>query len=296
MKRIDIVVNSTHGNVSLIRELVKMAVDLSIDLQIHYTQYQGHGVILAENICAQNTSLILAAGGDGTAHEVINGILRSNFNPPPFAIIPVGTGNDFMRGRPFFTCASQIMDSLENKRWKSTDLGCINHGQQKSYFLNIADTGFGGATVHTLNKQRSWIKGKISYSLAILRTFLTFRKPILTISTAEWTHEGHVLLCAFCNGGIFGSGLTIHPEANPHDGELEITLIGKVSLFEYLRYLPKLKNGERIEHSEVKYLRSNNITVKIIDGKSSTEADGEPICETDFTVELVPGKINLLVP
>lgn len=296
MKRIDIVVNSTHGNVPLIRELVKMAVDTSIDLHIHQTKYKGHGVILAESVCHENTSLILAAGGDGTAHEVINGILKSNISPPPFAIIPVGTGNDFMRGRPLFTSASRIIDSLENKRWQSTDLGCINHGQQKSYFLNIADTGFGGATVQTLNKQRSWITGKISYSLAILRTFLTFRKPILTITTAEWTHEGQVLLCAFCNGGIFGSGLTIHPEANPHDGQLEITLIGKVSLFEYLRYLPKLKKGERISHSEVKYLRSNHTSVKIIEGKSSTEADGEPICETDFTVELVPGKINLLVP
>jgi diacylglycerol kinase family enzyme len=60
--------------------------------------------------------------------------------------------------------------------------------------------------------------------------------------------------------------------------------------------LPKLKNGEYIEHSEVKYLRSNKLIVKIIDGKSSTEADGEPICETDFTVELIPEKINLLIP
>jgi diacylglycerol kinase (ATP) len=296
MKRIDIVVNSTHGNVPLIRELSKMAVDASIDLQIHHTKYKGHGVLLAQSICLQNTSLIIAAGGDGTAHEVLNGMLKNENNLPLFAIIPAGTGNDFMRGRPLFTSALQIIDSLENNRWKSTDLGCIHHDQQRSYFLNIADTGFGGATVHTLNRQRRWIKGKISYSLAILRTFLTFRKPLLTITTAEWRHEGQVLLCAFCNGGTFGSGLTIHPEANPHDGQLEITLIGNVSLFEYLRYLPKLKNGEYIEHSEVKYLRSNKLIVKIIDGKSSTEADGEPICETDFTVELIPEKINLLIP
>ncbi len=295
MKRIDIVVNSVHGNTSFLREIQNVK-STTIDVNIHYTLYQGHARKIAEEICHKNSSLVIAAGGDGTAHEVINGLLSSDHIPPNFSIIPVGTGNDFMRGKPHFSTVNQLFESIEKNKIIPTDLGQITHQGKKTYFLNIADTGFGGATVHTLNKQRNWLGGKLSYSLAILRTFIIFRKPVLKIESKEWRHEGEVLLCAFCNGGIFGSGLTIHPEADPHDGQLEITLIGNVSLFDYIRYLPRLKKGQRIEHKEVKYLRSNKIAVSIQKGVSSTEADGEPICEIAFEVELVPQKINLLIP
>ena len=295
MKRIDIVVNSVHGNTSFIRE-IQNANSTTIDVHVHNTHYQGHARKLAEEICQKESSLVIAAGGDGTAHEVINGLLSCDHTLPLFGIIPVGTGNDFMRGKSHFTTVDQLLESLEKNKIIPTDLGQITHQGKKTYFLNIADTGFGGATVHTLNKQRNWLGGKLSYSLAILRTFITFRKPVLKIESKEWRHEGEVLLCAFCNGGIFGSGLTIHPEADPHDGQLEITLIGNVSLFDYIRYLPRLKKGQRIEHKEVKYLRSNKIAVSIQNGVSSTEADGEPICETAFEVELLPQKINFLIP
>jgi diacylglycerol kinase (ATP) len=296
MKRIDIILNSVHGSTPLVGELIDLQKENDIVVHVHNTSYQGHAKLLAQEISKYKPSLVIAVGGDGTAHEVLNGLLLSESTLPLFTILPLGTGNDFMRKRDQFQSAEQLIESLINEKYLETDIGCIRHQNNRTHFLNIADTGFGGATVQTLNHQRKWLTGKLSYSIAILRTFLTYRKPELKITSENWAYNGSVLLCAFCNGGIFGSGLTINPKADPHDGELEVTLIGKVTLLQYLWYLPKLKKGIPIEHPEVSYRKANKLSIQIIRGNSSTEADGEPVCESHFEVELLPGKINFLIP
>lgn len=296
MKRIDLILNNRHKDIKWLHELNELSSFYKIEVNWHHTKDENHAKRLAKTVADEGTSLIISVGGDGTAHQIINGMMLVTNEMPVLAIIPAGTGNDFMRKRTHFLNAKQIIGSFLNDKIELCDIGCISFQNNKKFFLNIADTGFGGSTVHTLNKQRKWLGGKLSYSVAIFRTFLSFKKPRLRISSQEWSHEGEVLLCAFCNGGVFGSGLTIHPTANPQDGKMNITLIGNVSLFDYIRYLPKLKRGTPINHPEVRYLEANKLMVQVLKGKSSTEADGEPVCETDFEVELLPRRIKLLVP
>ncbi len=102
-------------------------------------------------------------------------------------------------------------------------------------------------------------------------------------------------MIAICNGGVFGNGLTINPYAKMDDGTLNITLLGKVSLFDYIMNLKKLKAGIPIKHPEAHYLVTNKIEIKLIKGKSSSEMDGEFLEIRDQKISIVKGAIEMLI-
>lgn len=161
--------------------------------------------------------------------------------------------------------------------------------------MNIADVGFGAAVVEVLNKQRKYLGGKASYALAILRTFLGFKTPILTIESPSLTYHGPVFMIAFCNGDMFGDGLYIHPGAKVNDGQLNITLLKKIGLMDYVRNLKNLKTGLQINHPEAHYFQENELKISVSQGKAVTETDGEHLPTAEINVSIMPMALELLV-
>ena len=160
--------------------------------------------------------------------------------------------------------------------------------------MNIADVGFGAAVVEILNKQRKYLGGKASYALAILRTFLRFKTPHLTIQSPSYQYSGPVFMVAFCNGDMFGDGLYIHPGAKVNDGVMNITLLKKIGLMDYVRNLKNLKTGKRINHPEAFYFTENELSIMVSKGKAVTETDGEHLATAEIRVSIVPSAIQLL--
>ncbi len=101
-------------------------------------------------------------------------------------------------------------------------------------------------------------------------------------------------MVAICNGTIFGDGLIINPFAKIDDGKLNITLLGKVKLLDYIKNLNNLKSGKVINHPEAKYLETEKIEIKVIKGKVSSELDGEFLDEGNQIISVVKGGIKLL--
>lgn len=245
--------------------------------------------------CAENNfHTVIAVGGDGTVNEVVNGIMQFEGLKPKLGILPNGTGNDFVAGNKMPLNLNEFIPALLNDTIEKVDVGQITTANMKAYFINIADIGFGGKVVQILDQQRKMFKNKSTYRLAILRTFLGYRKPVLHIKSNDFEHKGSVFMLAFCNGSIFGNGLTINPQAKINDGLLNLTLLGHVSIFHYLKNLKNLKKGNEIKHPEVKYLSAEKIEVKIIHGLACTEVDGEFVACTDVTIGVIPGIIDLL--
>jgi diacylglycerol kinase (ATP) len=262
---------------------------------IHYTEKQGDARYFASLEAEKGTEILIAVGGDGTVNEVLNGIMYTTNERIILGILPAGTGNDFVRSISTFAKPQQLVRSILEQKTTSTDVGLIQHDVDH-YFLNIADIGFGGKAVEVLNRQRKLFGGPLSYPLAILRTFFGFKKPFLKISGSGIEHQGETFMAAFCNGHSFGKGLVIHPGANPQDGQLNLTLLGKVSILEYLQHLGDLKKGRKITHPEIRYFCGNEFKVTIEKGKASTEADGELINTDGFTITLLPSRLKLLTP
>lgn len=296
MKTIVFIINANHTLSSLNQRIIHACKQhIQFKINTFFTSHPKHAVEIAQQQTNENADIIVAVAGDGTIHEILNGILSVHSYKPILAILPNGTGNDFMRPRQHFKTPEEFIHSIQSNKRESIDIGRITSTSSTHYFINIADIGFGGAVIHTLAKQRKIVGGKFAYSLVILKSFFTYKKTVLKISAPGFMHESATFMAIFCNGSIFGSGLTIHPGAKVNDGQLNVVIIGNVSLLDYLRYLPKLKKGKFINHPEVHYLEYNEITVES-QTPQWTETDGEIATNENIKVTLIPNCIELLSP
>lgn len=259
------------------------------------TEFAGHAKQLARNAQIQQVDCILVGGGDGTFHEIINGLDYSDSHQPILGFIASGTGNDFLRvWQPKFQLES-FQKAILTKQTELVDTISIQTETQLFYGLNIADIGFGGYVMNLVNQQRRLFQStKLAYPLSILRAFVSFQKPILHIQSEQFDRKQASLLLAVCNSSTFGDGIVIHPEANCQDEQLGFTFIGNVSLLDYIKQLGKLKKGIHIQHPEVHYFSGKTVTVKAIDQKAYLEVDGEVYPLTGAATFSVGPKIHLL--
>ncbi len=267
----------------------------NIESHSFITKGPKEAILFARDACLNLFDVVIAVGGDGTVNEVVNGIIESKNSAVTLAILANGTGNDFLRGTNFLLNQDSFIEALLANTTKLVDVAKIESSIGISYFINIADIGFGGKVVQILDKQRQFSGRKASYGLAILRAFIGFRKPFLKIETPDFNFEGPILMVAICNGTIFGNGLTINPFAQINDGKLNVTLLGKVSLLDYIMNLKNLKSGKKISHPEAIYFETKNIEIKVVKGIAVSEADGEYLGSGNLSVSVLNSSISLLV-
>ncbi len=294
IKKIAFIINGARPLNPNIQAIIDQCLaDYSLGVQISKTTKEKEADELSTKFSNDGIDLIIAVGGDGTVNEVMNGMMRAS-KKPLLAIIANGTGNDFYRSAFNNSTSGNFLSALKNAQIMPVDVGKIESDFGTKYFLNIADVGFGASVVEILNKQRKYLGGKASYALAILRTFLGFKTPHLSIRSQSYQYAGPVFMVAFCNGDMFGDGLYIHPGAKVNDGMLNITLLKKIGLMDYVRNLKNLKTGKRINHPEAFYFMENELTIQVVKGKAVTETDGEHWPTAEIKVSIVPAAIQLL--
>jgi YegS/Rv2252/BmrU family lipid kinase len=245
---------------------------------------------------ASHVDMMVAIGGDGTLNEILNGLLESESSELPIlAIIPFGTGNDFYQSSFFQKFHFDLfIDALTHPTVVLTDIGKLVTEHETRYFMNIADIGFGGSVVLSLTEFRQKFGPRFSYGLAILKTFIGFKRPHVSIDAGEFSYKGELLLAAACNGSIFGNGLHIHPGASISDGKLNMTILAKVSLLDYVMNVWKVKHGKRIKHPEAHYFESNTLTLTSSSEELHAETDGEYIRGKSFEISIIPQRLKIL--
>lgn len=273
------------------------------ELQQHFgTAFQTYNSYNVKDALAYIESLtadcthLLGVGGDGTFNALINGVcLHSDPKfQPILGLLPNGSGNDFYKSAEFLQ-TYDFLNNIKRGSFERFDIGVVETENEKRYFANIADIGFGGAVVLELQKFRKNFGPNFSYGLAIVKTFLNYKRPQVTIQAKNFHYSGELLLAAFCNGSVFGNGLYIHPGAQINDGQLRLTLLGKVSLLDYIINVFKVKRGKKIEHPEAHYLKiSFPVYLRAVAQNLHAETDGEYIGGNEFKVDLYQSKLKLL--
>jgi YegS/Rv2252/BmrU family lipid kinase len=260
------------------------------------TSKQGKELVNIAKTHAANVDMIVGIGGDGTINEIINGLLQSEISELPIiAIIPCGTGNDLYQSSFFQKFHFNLfIDALRNPTYILCDVGKMVTENETRYFMNVADIGFGGSVVLSLTEFRQKYGPRFSYGLAILKTFVGFKRPCVSITAGHFSYQGELLLAAACNGSIFGNGLHIHPGASISDGKLNMTVLAKVSLLDYVLNVFKVKRGKRINHPEAHYFESNTLTLTTDSEELHAETDGEYIRGKSFEVCIIPRRLKIL--
>jgi YegS/Rv2252/BmrU family lipid kinase len=209
------------------------------------TVYPGHAIELAQQAGEQGYDMVIAMGGDGTVHEVINGLMKiPEAKRPVLGVVPVGSGNDFAHGIHASQKPTDALNGALDGEVSTVDLGLMTdeHGRQE-YFDNTLGIGF-GAIVTIRSHQLPVVRGFLMYLTAVIQTIILNHNPMtMHIETDGQTWEQSVIYLVICNGPREGGGFLIAPEAKIDDGLFHYAMITNVSRPMMFRIVPEVMKG-----------------------------------------------------
>jgi len=227
------------------------------------TVYPGHAIELAKQAGREDYDLVIAMGGDGTVHEVMNGLMQIPENKRPIlGVVPVGSGNDFAHGINASTIPNEALRRAINGEPSTVDLGLMTDENGRNvYFDNTLGIGF-GATVTIRSHQLPLLRGFLMYLTAVLQTIALDHNPIrMQIETDGEKWEQGVSYLVLCNGPREGGGFLIAPDAKIDDGLLHFAMIKDVSRLMMLRIVPEVMKGTHGRFKEVKMGTCKRFTI-----------------------------------
>jgi YegS/Rv2252/BmrU family lipid kinase len=240
------------------------------------TVYPTHATELAKQAGEEGYERIIAIGGDGTVHEVVNGIMQLPAEQRPvLGVVPVGSGNDFAHALGVPLESDRALACALNGQPSAIDLGLMTdeHGRRE-YFDNTCGIGFD--TVVTIRSHRlPIVRGFLMYLTAVIQTIILNHDPsLMKMEIDGQKREQSNLLLTMCNGAREGGGFLLAPEAKIDDGVLHYAMIRKVSRPMMFRLLPEVMKGThgRFEPVTIGTCKTLNVTA---DRPMYIHADGE---------------------
>ncbi len=256
------------------------------------TDAPGHATVLATEASRSGARCIVTVGGDGSVHEVANGLLAAG-SRASLGVVPVGSGNDFAKllgvhRHDIPRAVARIATAVERRFDAGRTLG--------EYFINTLGFGFGPAVVRTRNAMPR-LKGALSYLIPVFKAFASFRAPLLEVRTEGRVERGNMMMVEVCNGTTAGGDYRFAPDADPADGLLDMCLIRKVGLPRFLAALPRVMRGTHVGMKEVVMVRTRTLVIRDPDEPLLMHLDGElresGVHECTVTVE--PRCLTVLV-
>lgn len=294
---------SNKGGAEKIRpEVQKLLDELAVDYEIVLTEYPGHALELAQQAAHNGYDAVVAAGGDGTANEVINGLMfarQSGGRTIAMGVLPVGRGNDFNfsmgASDDWQECCRLLVDG--KKKW--IDIGRVAGGLYPDgrYFGNGIGVGFDAVVGFIAARQR--ITGFLGYLVAAIRTMFAYSPaPVMAVELEDETLTQPALMVNVMNGRRLGGGFMIAPEGDPLDGIMDVCIAREVKLFKMFALIAKFMQGTQYDDPAVQGRRVSKVTIRAEQGTLPVHADGETIAiECDrIEVELLPRQIEMYLP
>lgn len=258
-----------------------------------------HAVELARQATENGCDYLVAVGGDGTLHEVINGMLQSNMPAneyPAIGLLPCGSANDFARTARLSNSIEELIELIQSNTTKKIDLGkiLIHQTQETRYFINIAGAGLGPEVVQKLERSSSVLGPGFNYFKHIIKGFLSYAKKEVSCTSSKWHWKGKLLQMAVANGRYYGNAICTAPDAKLTDGKFQVAIYGDLSIWDYLGNLGNLKKGVKIDHPQVSYYDTNEVLLES-DDSCGIEADGEYVGLAPATIGILPKAIHFLM-
>lgn len=218
------------------------------------TVYPGHAIDLAKQAGEEGYERVIAMGGDGTVHEVVNGLMQvPEDRRPILGVVPVGSGNDFAHGIGVAQQSDLALRRALTGESSTVDLGVMSDiDGRRIYFDNTLGIGF-GATVTIRSHRLPLLRGFLMYLTAVLQTIIIDHNPItmqIETDTEQW--EQKVIYLVLCNGPREGGGFLIAPDAKIDDGILHYAMINEVSRAMMFRIVPEVMKGTHGRFKQVK--------------------------------------------
>ena len=252
-----------------------------------------HARRLLDDALAQGTDALVVCGGDGIISLALQSLALSGI---PMGIIPAGTGNDHAREYALPRDDPEAAADVVVDGWTQTvDLGRIdNHAGTQRWFGTVMAAGFDSLVSDRTNRMR-WPHGRMRYNLAMVAEMSALRPlPFRLAFDDGKTIVADLTLAAFGNTKSYGGGMLICPDADPTDGQLDVTMVHATSRTRLIRLFPTVFKGTHVALDAVSTERSRSVSVD--SPGINAYADGEYMCPLPAEVSAVPGALKILTP
>jgi len=240
-------------------------------------------------------------GGDGTVHEVVNGLLSSGMAADvELAMLPRGTGKDFVRSLRIPHELGRALDVARNGRLRVVDAGRASYtawdgSDAEAYFANFGGAGISGAIARRANRSSKALGGRISFFTSTIAVFARWKSASVVADVDGARRSGDMFEVLVMNGDYAAGGMWVTPEAEPDDAQLDVLLIGDITKADFVRTFPKIYRGKHLSHPKIELLRGKAVQV------DSTiplpvVLDGEQPGTTPVRFEVIPRALRVRVP
>jgi diacylglycerol kinase (ATP) len=269
-----------------------------LDHRIALTRAPGHATELARGALLGGERFLVAVGGDGTVHEVVNGMLehgRPLVEGAVLGVVAAGSGCDFVRTFDLPGDAVQAGRRLGGEDTRTIDVVRVSTGSEPAgdrYFVNVAEAGIGGATVQAASRLPRWI-GRAQYVIGFWMVLPRFQRTGVRLDTDGQVMETSVHNVVVANARYYGGGMQISPKSSPEDGVLEVlAMVGPKR--DAFTILAKVYRGTHLPHPNIVERSARRVRIDT-DRPLVLEADGEVIGTTPVEFEVLPGALRLKV-
>jgi len=287
-QKIAFIINPISGgkNKKNIRKKIEQYLDVErFDPVFVQTEYRGHGQQLAQQFVNQNFDIIVAVGGDGTVNEIAQCIIHTN---TALGIIPSGSGNGLALYLKIPKNIAQSVKFINNAKTKDSDYGLLN----EQPFFCTCGVGFDALVSADFSKDK--IRGFIGYLVAIVREYFLYKPENYRLISKDFDFEANAFMINFANISQWGFNAYIAPEADIHDGEMEITILKKFPIWAAPRLAAQLFLKRIIKNPYVNTLKASEITL-VRNDDGWFHFDGEPCrMQKDANIKIVKNGIKIL--
>ncbi len=251
------------GRASRRAEWLKALLSGRQDSALFTTTYAGHAGVIARSETGADTCMI-ACGGDGTLHEVVNAVAGKGVT---VGVLPIGSANDFIKTHHPQNRVHSGIDHLFDAQSKAVDLGSVSYGNARHrYFINSLGIGFTGRIAKSVQRS-TWLKGELGYVYALVSVLFGY-EPLpmgIKITLEDSFVELHepVFVFSVLNGKVEGGKFRIAPHAELSDGLLDVCILKAVPKYQFFGYVLKYLRGTHITDSQVLYCKAKSVEVTL---------------------------------
>lgn len=235
---------------------------------------------------------LLAVGGDGTVHEVVNGIGTGNLPKISLAVVAAGTGMDFARNLNLPRSAEAISKLIVESTERLIDVGVA--GGNGRLFVNFGEVGLGASVVAREARFNDAWPGRTSFFLAALGASFAESKASASVTVdGKEIYRGPLVSAVVANGSYFGGGMKIAPGASPSDGELNVLVLGDFSRAELVANIWKIYPGLHVKHPKVLTVKGRRASIEA-DTPALLDLDGELYRDCPFDFSVLPSALRVV--
>ena len=302
MARMRVIVNPAAGAGKTAKkwpQIMSLLKSLGLDFEYDITEAPGHAIELAKSAVEKGYEMVVSVGGDGTIHEIVNGLHEAGGNcNVAVGIVNTGTGADYIRTIGVPRRYKEACQCLLSPNRRTVDLGVVEYtkdGQRKKrLFVNFAGIGFDAEVVKATTEKFKALGDMPSYLMGLFSTLMSYENRDVSIIVDGEHGERRICTVMLNNGRYGGGGMLPAPNADPSDGFFDLVIIDDITKPDLIMSLPRIYRGTHLTHPKVTLMRAREVEI-IPTLTSAVQADGELLGEAPARFSVLPAALNIVI-